>query len=125
MTIHILFTNQSKYTPLQNPGILIPYLDNLTCSMGMAMLDSTYAQYLGQVHASSAVVRSTFILMGTFNIVSKLVTGNFMDKRESAPITFSLVGNAFMLLPFMSLGKIHIRCSPEGVPILNAERELC
>ena len=89
------------------------------------MLESTYAQYLGQVHASSAVVRSTFILMGTFNIVGKLVTGNFMDKRESAPITFSLVGNAFMLLPFMSLGKIHIQCRTEGVPMLNTERELC
>ena len=74
----------------------------------MTMLESTYAQYLGQVHASGTVVRSTFILMGAFNIVSKLVTGKFMDQRESAPITFSLVGNAFMLLPFMSLGKIHI-----------------
>ena len=89
------------------------------------MLESTYAQYLGQVHASSAVVRSTFILMGSFNIVGKLVTGNFMDKRESAPITFSLVGNAFMLLPFMSLGKIHIQCRTEGVPMLNTEGELC
>ena len=78
--------------------------------MGMTMLESTYAQYLGQVHASSTVVRSTFILMGTFNIVSKLVTGNYMDKRESAPITFSLVGNSLMLLPFMSLGKNRIQC---------------
>ena len=43
--------------------------------MGFSMLESTYAEYLDIIHGRPMVIRTTFVLMGIFNIVGKLITG--------------------------------------------------
>ena len=74
--------------------------------MGFTMLESTYAQYFGIVKAKPFVIRTTFVLMGIFNIVGKLITGNLLDKNKKAPMIFSFVGNLLMLLSFLSLATL-------------------
>lgn len=98
---------------MQNLRLLIPYTDNLVCAMGLTMLESTYAQYFGLVHGKNSVIRSTFVLLGIFNVVGKIITGNMLDKYKKAPIIFSLVGNIFMFLPFISLATLSYWNIPE------------
>ena len=59
---------------MQNPRIIISYVDNLVCCMGYSMLESTYAHYLDIIHGQPIFIRTTFVLMGSFNILGKLIT---------------------------------------------------
>ena len=68
------------------------------------MLEATYAHYLNTIHSQSFVTRTTFVLMGIFNIVGKVITGSILDKSNEAPVICSLVGNALMMLPYLTLG---------------------
>ena len=52
------------------------------------------------------VARTTFVLVGIFNILGKLFTGFFLDRYEEASVICSMVGNAFMLLPYLSLATL-------------------
>ena len=90
---------------LQNLRIIVlPYLDCLVCLMGYTMLDSEYTQYLHSVSAKENVITATFFMMGIFNMVGKITSGIFLDRKEEAPLIFSFVGNVFMLLAYISLG---------------------
>ena len=71
--------------------------------MGINMLESTYAQYFGNVNAKPDVIRTAFILMGIFNVVGKLITGNEMENDKKTPVICSCVGNLLMLLAFLTL----------------------
>ena len=86
---------------MQSPRIIISYVDNLVCCMGWSMLESTYAHYLDTIHAQPTIVRTTFVLMGIFNIVGKLITGCTLDRSDRAPFICSLVGNGMMILPYL------------------------
>ena len=90
----------------QNTRIFIPYLDCLVCSMGISMLESEYSQYLHSVSAKEFVIRTTFGLIGIFNFVGKVISGNFLDRAIEAPLIFSFVGNFCMLLAYASLGTL-------------------
>ena len=103
----------SGFIIVQNVRLLIPYTDNLVCTMGFTMLESTYAQYLGLVHANPLVMRTTFVLIGIFNIVGKVITGNMLDNNKKAPVIFSFVGNLLMLLSFISLATLPYWDIPE------------
>ena len=70
------------------------------------MLASVYAPYFTTIHAEPYVARTTFVLVGIFNILGKLFTGFFLDRYEEAPVICSMVGNAFMLLPYLSLATL-------------------
>ena len=70
------------------------------------MLESTYSQFLNTISAQQFVIRTTFALIGIFNFVGKLFTGKFLDRTKEAPVIFSLIGNFFMLLPYVSLGTL-------------------
>lgn len=94
------------FMPVQNPQLLIPYIDCLVCSMGIAMLGSTYSQYFDSINAEQFVVRTTFILIGVFNFVGKFISGSFLDQTKEAPVIFSLVGNSLMLIPYITLGTL-------------------
>ena len=72
------------------------------------MLEATYAHYLSTIHAHTFVIRTTFILMGLFNIVGKLITGNILDHSIKAPVIFSLVGNVLMIVPYFTLATMPI-----------------
>ena len=85
---------------MQSPRIIISYADNLVCCMGFSMLESTYAPYLETIHGQPIIVRTTFVLMGIFNIVGKLITGCTLDRSDRAPLICSLVGNGMMILPY-------------------------
>ena len=89
---------------LQNLGIVLPYLDCLVCSMGISMIESEYSQYFHSVSAEEYVIRATFLMIGIFNVVGKMISGNFLDRTKEAPLIFSLVGNVCMLLAYASLG---------------------
>ena len=52
------------------------------------------------------VARTTFVLIGISNILGKFFTGFFLDRYEEAPVICSMVGNALMLLPFLSLATL-------------------
>ena len=88
----------------QNPALIIPYFDNVVCCMGFSMVESTYAHYLDIIHAPPFIARTTFILMGIFNIVGKLIMGNILDLSDKAPVIFCLIGNVLMIVPYMALG---------------------
>ena len=90
----------------QNTRIFIPYLDCLVCSMGISMLESEYSQYFHSVSAKEFVIRTTFGLIGIFNFVGKVISGNFLDRAIEAPLIFSFVGNFCMLLAYASLGTL-------------------
>ena len=90
----------------QNPTILIPYADNLVCCLGVSLLESVYAPYFSSIHSKPYVVRTTYALMGVFNILGKFVTGFFLDLSKKSPIICSLVGNTLMFLPYLSLATI-------------------
>ena len=70
------------------------------------MLETTYAHYFATIHAHADVTSTTFFMMGIFNIIGKLVLGNFLDKSNEAPVIASLVGNALMILPYLTLATI-------------------
>ena len=91
---------------LQNTRIFIPYLDCLVCSMGISMLESEYSQYFHSVSAKEFIIRTTFGLIGIFNFVGKVISGNFLDRAKEAPLIFSFVGNICMLLAYASLGTL-------------------
>ena len=74
--------------------------------MGLTMLESTYAQYFGLVHTKPFIIRTTFVLLGVFNVIGKLITGHMLDKHQKAPVIFSVVGNLFMFLPFIHLATL-------------------
>ena len=80
--------------------MIIYYVDTLVCSMGFSMLESTYAHYLDTIHGEPIIVRTTFVLMGIFNILGKLITGCTLDRSDRAPLICSLVGNGMMILPY-------------------------
>ena len=84
----------------------MPYTDNLVCTMGFTMLESTYAQYFGNVNAEPVVIRTAFVLMGVFNVVGKLITGNKMDNHKKNPVICSCVGNLLMLLAYITLASL-------------------
>ena len=86
--------------------MLIPYVDNLFCCMGLTMLTSVYGPYFTTIHAEPYVARTTFVLIGISNILGKFFTGFFLDRYEEAPVICSMVGNALMLLPFLSLATL-------------------
>ena len=90
----------------QNPRIIISYADNLVCCMGLSMLESTYAHYLEMIHGQPIVIRSTYVLMGLFNILGKLITGFILDRSDRAPMICSLVGNIMMILPYIVMGAL-------------------
>ena len=69
--------------------------------MGFSMLESTYAHYFETIHGQPIIVRTTFVLMGIFNIVGKLITGCTLDRSDRAPLICSLVGNGMMILPYL------------------------
>ena len=71
--------------------------------MGFSMVESTYAHYLEVIHAEPFVARITFILMGVFNIVGKLIIGSILDYTDKAPVIFCVVGNALMIIPYVAL----------------------
>ena len=96
------------FMPVQNPQILIPYIDCLVCSMGIAMLGSTYSQYYDSINAEQFVVRTTFILIGIFNFVGKFISGSFLDQTKDAPVIFSLVGNSLHAHALHNFGNIAI-----------------
>lgn len=97
---------ETIFMPVQKPQILIPYIDCIVCSMGIAMLGSTYSQYFDSINAEQFVVRTTFILIGISNFVGKFISGSFLDQTEDAPVIFSLVGNSLMLMPYITLGTL-------------------
>ena len=74
--------------------------------MGFSILDSTYAAYFSSIHAKSYIVRTAFVFLGIFNILGKLLSGLVLDRSEEAPVICSLVGNALMLLPYLSLATL-------------------
>ena len=80
---------------------MISYVDNLVCCMGCSMLESTYAHYMDTIHGQPIIVRTTFVLMGIFNIVGKFITGCTLDRSDRAPLICSLVGNGMMILPYL------------------------
>ena len=81
--------------------------------MGITMLESTYTQYLNKINAEQFVIRTTFVLIGIFNFLGKLFSGKFLDQTKWAPVIFSLVGNVFMLLPYLSLGTLSYWSIPD------------
>ena len=102
--MRLVFNNQ--FLTQQNQTMLIPYVDNLFCCMGLQMLASVYAPYFTTIHAEPYVARTTFVLVGIFNILGKLFTGFFLDRYEEASVICSMVGIAFMLLPYLSLATL-------------------
>ena len=91
---------------LQNKRIFIPYLDCMVCAMGFGMLESEYSQYLHSVNAKEYVIRTTFVLIGIFNLVGKIISGYFLDQAKEAKLILSFVGNVCMLLAYASLGTL-------------------
>ena len=91
---------------MQNPRIIISYVDNLVCCMGYSMLESTYAHYLDIIHGQPIFIRTTFVLMGSFNILGKLITWFILDRSNKAPVICSLVGNVMMILPYVVVGTL-------------------
>ena len=91
---------------MQNPRIIISYVDNLVCCMGYSMLESTYAHYLDIIHGQPIFIRTTFVLMGSFNILGKLITGFILDRSDKAPVISSLVGNILMIVPYIVVGTL-------------------
>ena len=74
--------------------------------MGISLLESEYSQYLHSVSAKESVIRTTFGLIGIFNFVGKVISGNFLDRAKEAPLVFSFIGNICMLLAYASLGTL-------------------
>ena len=70
------------------------------------MLESEYSQYLHSVNAKEYVIRTTFVLIGIFNLVGKIISGYFLDQAKTAKLLLSFVGNVCMLLAYASLGTL-------------------
>ena len=84
----------------------MPYLDCVVSLMGFSMLESEYSQYLHSVSAQDNVITATFLMIGIFEIISKIITGKLLERTKEAPLIFAFVGNVCMLLAYTSLGTL-------------------
>ena len=102
-------TNQQSdiafYHFLQQPLMLMPFLDLFAAMCGNGMLESMLEPHLKDYGASEMDVGITFLVYGCLYMGASLIVGQVIDNCGN-PLLFCTVGNALFIIVFTSIGPL-------------------